>query len=86
VSWLYVPRFDSPPLFCGLLDRVRGGAFTVAPEPLDSRQWYEEDSAVLVTELRGPDGTVQITDASVCARVPTSPRTLPPGAASCSAA
>jgi hypothetical protein len=64
VSWLCIPRFDSPPLFCGLLDRVRGGAFTVAPEPLlDSRQWYEEDSAVLVTELRGPDGTVQITDA-----------------------
>ncbi|MGH3442811.1 MAG: trehalase-like domain-containing protein, partial [Nitriliruptorales bacterium] len=28
VSWLCVPRFDSPPLFAGLLDRERGGAFT----------------------------------------------------------
>ena len=64
VSWLCIPRFDSPPLSCGLLDRVRDGAFTVAPEPLlDNRQGYEEDIAVLVTELRGPDGTLQITDA-----------------------
>ena len=64
VSWLCIPRFDSPPLSCGLLDRVRDGAFTVAPEPLlDNRQGYEEDIAVLVTELRGPDGALQITDA-----------------------
>ncbi len=64
VSWLCAPRFDSPALFCGLLDRERGGAFSVAPEPLvGARQWYEPDSAVLVTELQGPDGTVQVTDA-----------------------
>jgi alpha,alpha-trehalase len=76
VSWLCIPRFDSPSLFCSLLDRVRGGAFTVAPEPLlDSRQSYEEDSAVLVTELRGPDGTVQITDALSLRAAPTSPKT-----------
>ena len=24
ISWMCVPRFDSPPLFCGLLDRHRG--------------------------------------------------------------
>jgi GH15 family glucan-1,4-alpha-glucosidase len=34
VSWLCVPRFDSPPLFCRIFDAARGGAFTVAPEHL----------------------------------------------------
>ncbi|HEV2094340.1 MAG TPA: trehalase-like domain-containing protein [Rubrobacter sp.] len=29
IPWLCVPRFDSPPLFCGLLDGDRGGAFLV---------------------------------------------------------
>jgi Domain of unknown function (DUF5911) len=39
IPWLCVPRFDSPPVFCGLLDAVRGGALTVAPVDLvESRQ------------------------------------------------
>jgi alpha,alpha-trehalase len=64
VSWMCVPRFDSEPLFCGLLDARRGGAFTVAPEPLvSSRQYYEPDTGVLVTEMSGPDGRVRVTDA-----------------------
>jgi GH15 family glucan-1,4-alpha-glucosidase len=64
VSWLCVPRFDSPPLFCGILDAERGGGFLVAPEGLvESRQRYEPESGVVVTELRGPDGLVQVTDA-----------------------
>ena len=64
ISWLCLPRFDSPPVFCGLLDSSRGGAFTLAPEELvDSRQFYEPDSAVLVTEMRTGSGLVRITDA-----------------------
>ncbi|WNG35411.1 glycoside hydrolase family 15 protein [Archangium violaceum] len=64
VCWMCVPRFDSPPLFCGLLDRTRGGAFTVAPEGLlESRQEYLEDTGVLVTELRSTTGLVRVTDA-----------------------
>ncbi len=48
VSWLCVPRFDSPPLFCAILDAARGGAFTVEPEDrVESRQFYEPDSGVL---------------------------------------
>ena len=31
IPWLCLPRFDAEPLLCGLLDRVRGGHFTVAP-------------------------------------------------------
>lgn len=64
LSWLCLPRFDSPPIFCRLLDHARGGAFIVAPEDLvESRQFYEEDSAVLVTEMRSQTGLVRLTDA-----------------------
>ena len=64
IVWLCVPRFDSEPIVCSLLDAKRGGVFRVAPtEVLDSRQYYEADTGVLVTELRAPGGTVQVTDA-----------------------
>jgi GH15 family glucan-1,4-alpha-glucosidase len=64
VHWMCVPRFDSPPLFCDLLDARKGGAFSVAPEGLvESRQEYLEDTGVLVTELRSTTGLVRITDA-----------------------
>jgi GH15 family glucan-1,4-alpha-glucosidase len=64
ISWMCAPRFDSPPLFCRLLDAQRGGALTVAPEGLiESRQYYEPDTAVLVTEMRGPTGLARVTDA-----------------------
>jgi alpha,alpha-trehalase len=64
IPWLCLPRFDSPPVFCGLLDTARGGAFTVAPDPLVAAgQRYEPDTGVLVTELHGPDGVVELTDA-----------------------
>jgi GH15 family glucan-1,4-alpha-glucosidase len=49
VLWLCLPRFDSEPLFCGLLDKARGGCFTVAPdEVLEARQRYEPDTALLI--------------------------------------
>jgi len=64
VVWLCVPRFDSEPLFCGLLDHAGGGRFTVAPDDVtEARQRYEPDTAVLVTELRTPTGVVAVTDA-----------------------
>ncbi|WP_019623509.1 glycoside hydrolase family 15 protein [Thioalkalivibrio thiocyanoxidans] len=63
ISWMCVPRFDSEPLFCGLLDHRHGGVFRVAPEPLvAARQYYLGDTAVLVTEMDGPEGRVRITD------------------------
>src|SRR3970040_2539965 len=64
ISWMCVPRFDSPPLFCGILDVKRGGSFTVAPEGLgESRLFYEADTGVLVTERRGPSGLIRVTEA-----------------------
>ncbi|MEU9887906.1 glycoside hydrolase family 15 protein [Sphaerisporangium sp. NPDC051011] len=64
IPWLCLPRFDSEPLLCGLLDHARGGHFTLTVEDLqEARQRYEPDTAVLVTELRSPTGLVRITDA-----------------------
>jgi GH15 family glucan-1,4-alpha-glucosidase len=64
VSWLCVPRFDAPPLFCALLDTRRGGAFEIALEGLEAaRQRYEGDTGVLVTELRAGPALVRLTDA-----------------------
>jgi GH15 family glucan-1,4-alpha-glucosidase len=64
IPWLCLPRFDSEPLFCGLLDAAGGGSFTVAPdEVIEARQRYEPDTAVLVTELRSPTGVLAVTDA-----------------------
>ncbi|TDB93186.1 glycoside hydrolase family 15 protein [Nonomuraea longispora] len=66
ISWLCLPRFDSDPLLCGLLDEERGGHFVLTVDGLrEARQFYEPDTAVLVTELRGPAGLVRITDALV---------------------
>lgn len=64
VAWLCVPRFDAAPLFCGILDTKRGGAFRVAPQALQSaRQYYLPDTGVLVTEMRTKAGVVRVTDA-----------------------
>ena len=64
IVWLCLPRFDSPPMFCSLLGAGTGGHFSVTPEDLqESRQFYEPDSAVLVTEMKSPGGLMRLTDA-----------------------
>src|SRR5690349_8070023 len=63
IVWLCLPRFDSPPLFCSLLDAGRGGHFAITPEGLqESRQFYEPDSPVLVTEMKSAGGLTRLTD------------------------
>ena len=64
IPWLCLPRFDSEPLVCGLLDAERGGHFSVTVDGLtEAQQRYEPDTGVLVTEMRGDSGTVRLTDA-----------------------
>jgi GH15 family glucan-1,4-alpha-glucosidase len=63
IPWLCVPRLDAPPLYCGILDAARGGAVVVAPEGLrEAGQRYEPDTAVVVTDMRGSEGLVRVTD------------------------
>jgi GH15 family glucan-1,4-alpha-glucosidase len=64
LGWLCLPRFDSDPVFCGLLDHAQGGHFTIAPRGLrTARQRYEPDTAVLTTEMTCDTGVVRVTDA-----------------------
>jgi GH15 family glucan-1,4-alpha-glucosidase len=66
IPWLCLPRFDAEPVLAGLLDKQRGGHFTVTAQDLrEARQHYLPDTAVLVTELRTATGLLQITDAIV---------------------
>ena len=63
IPWLCLPEFDSPPFLAGLLDAERGGAFTVRPLGVRAgRQRYIDDTGVLITELEGPEGVVELTD------------------------
>ncbi|WP_040338823.1 glycoside hydrolase family 15 protein [Candidatus Blastococcus massiliensis] len=63
IPWLCLPDFDSRPFVAGLLDAERGGSFAVTPVGLQSSaQRYLPDTAVLVTDLQGPDGRLELTD------------------------
>ena len=35
ISWMCLPRFDSDFIFGGMLDREKGGEFTIRPESKD---------------------------------------------------
>jgi len=64
ISWLCLPRFDSEPLLCGLLDREHSGHFGTAPDGLmEARQCHMSGTGVPVTELRCATGLVRLTDA-----------------------
>jgi len=63
IDWACFPRFDSPAVFCRLLDEERAGAFTLAPKGHRKvRRHYLEDTNVLVTTFEGPDGVLELTD------------------------
>ncbi len=70
ICWACLPHFDGDPVFHSLLDDVddadpeAGGFFDVVLEGLqDSEQHYLENTAILVTTLRGGDGAaVRMTD------------------------
>ncbi|KZS66011.1 glycoside hydrolase family 15 protein [Mycobacterium ostraviense] len=64
IEWLCVPRFDCPPVLCGLLDPYRGGAFRiVAEDVVAGAQTYVDDTAVTVTTVRTDHGVAEVTDA-----------------------
>ena len=65
VSWLCMPRFDSPSVFASILDPEAGGRCQVAPvaERYETLQAYDTATAVLQTLFRNPgEGAVVLTD------------------------
>ncbi len=64
VGWLCWPRFDSSFLFGGLLDQQKGGEFSIKPatDQYESRQYYLENTNILVTEFTCSDGVFKVVD------------------------
>ncbi len=64
IDWLCWPRFDSTFVFGGLLDKERGGAFSILPEEeFTSHQYYLENTNVLITEITLKSGSsYRVTD------------------------
>ncbi|TGJ83592.1 hypothetical protein E0Z10_g5181 [Xylaria hypoxylon] len=59
------PDFDSPSLFCRLLDKDKGGHFSIAPpDPAlyTAKQQYLPSSAILQTRYISEDGVVNLVD------------------------
>lgn len=57
IEWLCWPRFDSTFIFGGLLDKKKGGEFSILPEgKYTSHQYYLENTNVLITEVTLENG------------------------------
>src|ERR671914_3112406 len=63
IDWLCLPAFDSPSVFCSILDDERGGRFRVRPvDYVHSHQLYLPDTNVLLTRFLSPGGVAEVLD------------------------
>ena len=63
IDWCCLPHFDSPAVFCRLLDARIGGCFRLGPTAAGrSERRYLDGSAVLVTRFETADGVAEVTD------------------------
>ncbi|HEV8045378.1 MAG TPA: trehalase-like domain-containing protein, partial [Rubrobacter sp.] len=63
IDWLCLPAFDSPSVFCSILDDEKGGHFVLRPAEHDrSQQLYLPDSNVLLTRFLSPEGMTEVID------------------------
>jgi len=64
IGWLCWPKFDSSFLFGGLLDKEKGGEFSIRPatDNYTSIQYYQENTNILVTEFTCEDGSFKVVD------------------------
>lgn len=66
IDWCCLPEFDSPSIFASLLDRKKGGHFSLTPESeYSSRQKYLDNTNVAETSFETSTGSVTLTDAFV---------------------
>jgi GH15 family glucan-1,4-alpha-glucosidase len=63
IDWLCWPRFDSPAIFCAILDRERGGYWRIGTANAASvARKYVPDTNVLQTTFEFASGMVTLTD------------------------
>lgn len=64
IDWFCSPRFDSPSIFGSLLDRDRGGHFSVRPraDTFETKQLYFPDTAILITRFLTENGVGEVVD------------------------
>ena len=65
LDYLCWPDFDSPSIFCRILDREKGGHFTISPPnnvKLTTKQQYLPSSNILQTMFYGDDGVMKLID------------------------
>jgi GH15 family glucan-1,4-alpha-glucosidase len=64
IDWCCLPQFDSASIFASLLDREKGGFFSIAPVTnFKSSQKYLPDTNVVETYFKSEDGIVRMLDA-----------------------
>ncbi|HEY1802645.1 MAG TPA: glycoside hydrolase family 15 protein [Terriglobales bacterium] len=63
IDWLCWPKFDSPAIFCAILDRDRGGYWRIgAANAASTTREYVTDTNVLRTTFHCATGVVTLTD------------------------
>ncbi len=63
IDWLCLPTFDSPSVFCSILDDEKGGHFRLRPvEHTRTQQLYLPDTNVLLTRFLCSEGVAEILD------------------------
>jgi len=64
VDFMCFPRFDSPSVFCKLLDAEKGGSFSITPsmDGIICKQLYLHDTNILITRFLAEEGIAEIID------------------------
>lgn len=63
IDWLCLPHFSGPSVFAALLDRRRGGHFSIRPAtPYQVERAYIDDTPILRTRFRTETGVLALTD------------------------
>ncbi|MFC0100914.1 glycoside hydrolase family 15 protein [Micromonospora marina] len=64
IDWFCAPRFDSPSIFAGLLDKDKGGFFQIAPHDVRyvTKQLYLPGTPILITRFISADGVAEVVD------------------------
>jgi GH15 family glucan-1,4-alpha-glucosidase len=65
IDWMCMPRFDSPSMFCAILDDQKGGFFRIAPiheDDISYKQFYWPATNVLVTRFLSNQGAAELID------------------------